>query len=354
MKKLLAALGVPAAVPAALLSALVATGAGAAGGSVMPSQIALDEIPPAYLAAYQGAAGRCPGLPWPVLAAIGWVETGHGSFGGATTDTAGDVRPRIVGITLDGSGGSAAIRVPAGGSPWHDDPTWDHAVGPMQFITGTWQSWGRDGNSDAVADPHNAFDAIAAAAAYLCGPDGEVTSIDDAILSYNRSQDYLADVLAKAAEYGTLSVGVAGPDVAALLAHPRVRLDTGARGDLEAGIIDPRLVAALLTAANAGFDLGVGVLRTGHSMYVAGTTRVSNHFHGRGVDIHTVGGAPVRDSNESARLLAAFFFSLPAPLRPDELGHPYGGDAQLMAQPGSFNNAAHEDHLHLGWRTASA
>ena len=339
------------AIPAGLASVLIAAVSALAGAGGAPTDVARAEIPPAYLAAYMQAASTCPGLPWPVLAAIGSIESGHGTSGGATTAADGTVSPPIVGIALDGSGGTAAIRVPAGGSPWHDDPTWDHAVGPMQFITGTWAAWGVDANGDGVANPHNAFDAILTAARYLCGPDGQVTSIDDAIWAYNPSVAYREAVLAKAATYGSLAPGVLTADVTRLLANPNVNLDPRARSDLEAGIVDPRVVAALNAAADANFRLGVGVIKTGHSEFVAGTTRVSNHWYGRAVDIHTVDGAAVSDTNVDAWALAWFFFSLPGAARPDELGHPWGEDAALMGQAGSFSNADHEDHIHIGWNT---
>ena len=134
------------AIPVGLTTVLIAAVSAIAGAGGAPSDVARTEIPPLYLAAYMQAASTCPGLPWPVLAAIGSIESGHGTSGGATTAADGTVSPPIVGIALDGSGGTAAIRVPAGGSPWHNDPTWDHAVGPMQFITSTWAAWGVDAN----------------------------------------------------------------------------------------------------------------------------------------------------------------------------------------------------------------
>ena len=337
------------AIPAGLAGVLIAAVSAIAGPDGARTDVARAEIPSAYLTAYVQAASTCPGLPWPVLAAIGSIETSHGTFGGATTAPDGTVSPPIVGIALDGSGGTAAIRVPAGGSPWHDDPTWDHAVGPMQFITGTWSAWGVDVNGDGVASPHNAFDAIQTAARYLCGPDGQVTSIEDAIGAYNPSVEYRQAVVAKAATYGSLAPGVVTADVARLLAQPKVSLDPRARSDLEAGIVDPRVVAALNAAADAGFSLGVGVIKTGHSQFVAGTTSVSNHWYGRAVDIHTVDGAPVTDANTDAWSLAWFFFSHGGGTHPDELGHPWGSDPALMGQAGSFSNADHEDHLHIGW-----
>ena len=350
MKRALA-LGAAAtlAIPAGMTGVLIAAISGAAGAGGSPTDIARAEIPAAYLSAYMESAATCPGLPWPIVAAIGSIETGHGTAGGASTAPDGTVSPPIVGIALDGSGGTAAVRVPPGGSPWHDDPTWDHAVGPMQFITGTWASWGVDASGDGRADPHNARDAIFTAARYLCGNDGEVTSVDDALWAYNPSVAYRDAVIAKAATYGSLAPVAITADVSRLLAHPHVHLDPRARADLEAGFVDPRVVAALNAAADAGFDLGVGVIKTGHGQFVAGTNSVSNHWFARAVDIHTVNGAAVGDANTGAWSLAWFFLSLPGVARPDELGHPWASDPALMGQLGSFSNADHEDHLHIGW-----
>jgi hypothetical protein len=66
---------------AALVAALIT---GAANGAVsalfgesQPSQAALNDIPPDYLALYTRAAPTCPGLDWSTLAAIGKIETNH-------------------------------------------------------------------------------------------------------------------------------------------------------------------------------------------------------------------------------------------------------------------------------------
>jgi murein DD-endopeptidase MepM/ murein hydrolase activator NlpD len=161
-----------------------------------PSDTALAEIPPDLLGVYMGAARTCPGLPWQVLAAIGAVESHHAQ--GRADPATGNVRPPILGPPLDGTRGFA--RIP--------DPTmpdgWAHALGPMQFLSTTWAAWGRvaPGRPAGVApDPHNAWDAIYTAAAYLCGPAGRIADLDAAVLRYNHSQTYLHQVLAKAAEY---------------------------------------------------------------------------------------------------------------------------------------------------------
>lgn len=46
------------------------------------------------------------------------------------------------------------------------DPTYDRAVGPMQFIPGTWRRVGVDANGDGVKDPQDIGDAATAAAVY--------------------------------------------------------------------------------------------------------------------------------------------------------------------------------------------
>lgn len=190
----------------------VLLGAGLAAAALPqsePSALAIAEIPAPLLPRYQRSPG-CDGLPWQVVAGIGWAESRHARIGGARADPAtGDVRPHIVGIALDGRR-SAAIHAPPGGSPWHADTVWDHAVGPMQFITTTWATWGVDASGDGIASPHNVFDAIASAGRYLCGGrprlDGP-EAIAKAVRRYNPSDRYVADVLAKAYAYGMVDGG---------------------------------------------------------------------------------------------------------------------------------------------------
>ncbi len=69
----------------------------------------------------------------------------------------------------------------------------------MQFIPGTWRSWGADGNGDGRKDPHNIHDAALAAGRYLCAGDRDLTGsaqLRAAVLSYNHSDAYLRTVLA--------------------------------------------------------------------------------------------------------------------------------------------------------------
>lgn len=192
---------------------IAAVSAAASNVASPPSAAALRVIPPALLTAYERAP-TCAGLPWQVVAGIGFEESRHATAGGAHLDLAtGDVRPPIVGMSLNGAAGTAAIHVPAGGSPWHSDPVWDHATGPMQFITTTWTAWGVDAspsNGTGPASPHNAFDAIATTGAYLCNHRARLDGLDDlraAIRRYNASDLYVTAVLDKAYLYGMVDGG---------------------------------------------------------------------------------------------------------------------------------------------------
>lgn len=143
-------------------------------------------------------------LPWWALAGVGKVESNHARFGGARTTLEGQVEPPIYGIPLNGRPGVAAIGDSDGGF-LDADRVWDRAVGPMQFIPGSWRRWSRDGNADGRADPQNIYDAALAAGDYLCAaaPTGLVDdpALVRAYLSYNASLPYAARVLDLARGY---------------------------------------------------------------------------------------------------------------------------------------------------------
>ena len=135
------------------------------------------------------------GLGWNTLAAIGQIESSHGTFDGSSLDERGAATPPIVGIPLAGDG---VARIPDSDRGVLDgDRTYDRAVGPMQFIPSTWELWGADGDGDGVADPQDVDDAALAAARYLCADDRllmDATGWTAAVLSYNNSLEYAAQV----------------------------------------------------------------------------------------------------------------------------------------------------------------
>lgn len=163
-------------------------------------------IPPVAVAAYGEAtlalAAEVPSchLGWTTLAAIGAVESFHGTYAGAVLLADGTSAPAIVGPALDGVG-VAAIASTADSAAWHGDLRWEHAIGPMQFLPATWRRWAADGDSDGIADPHDLDDAALAAGRYLCAAGGDLATVDGwraAVLAYNHSELYLTDVLGRA------------------------------------------------------------------------------------------------------------------------------------------------------------
>jgi hypothetical protein len=168
-----------------------------------------DGIPAIALAAYRRAVqvvdaadAQCR-VDWPLVAAIGKVESDHGRYGGNGIDRDGTVRPGIFGIPLDGSDHTAVVHDSDGGT-LDRDTIWDRAVGPMQFIPGTWRTVGVDANGDGRKDPQNFADAATAAAVYLCSGPGDLSTesgAHSAVLRYNDSETYANEVLAIARGY---------------------------------------------------------------------------------------------------------------------------------------------------------
>lgn len=155
-------------------------------------------IPTTVLSAYAGAADAqqlddptCH-LAWPVLAAIGKVESNHANDGDVTTS--GELLHPIFGPMLNGSAGTAAI--PADNASDHSGQ-WARAEGPMQFLPTTWARWAADGNGDGTKDIQNVYDASLGAAHYLCSGNPDLTTstgLTAAILRYNPSTHYLETV----------------------------------------------------------------------------------------------------------------------------------------------------------------
>ena len=126
-------------------------------------------VPPFLLPIYQ-AAGVEYGIRWEVLAAINEIETDYGR--NLSVSTAG-------------------------------------ALGWMQFMPGTWATYGVDANNDGRKDPYNPVDAIFAAARYLKAAGGD-TNLQGAIFSYNHAQWYVDSVMQRAASLAALPSDLIG------------------------------------------------------------------------------------------------------------------------------------------------
>jgi membrane-bound lytic murein transglycosylase B len=174
-------------------------------------------IPMIALNAYQNAermmAVSFPGcgISWNLLAGIGRIESMHAN-GGATDASGSAVRP-IYGPSLDGTlPGNEVIELSRNTSR----VTYARAIGPMQFLPGTWSRYASDGNGDGKADVQNIFDASLAAARYLCSGGlnlRDQSQVMTAILRYNNSVAYAQNVLGWAAAYATGVVPVDLPPI---------------------------------------------------------------------------------------------------------------------------------------------
>jgi Transglycosylase SLT domain/D-alanyl-D-alanine carboxypeptidase len=192
-----------------------------AGSGSAPSQEALSDIPAELLPVYQEAAEATCNMAWQVLAAVGKVESDHGR------STAPGVR----------SGSSRA-----------------GAMGPMQFLAGTWAAYGRDGDGDGRADVYKPVDAIWGAANYLCANGAsDPARLREAIWAYNHASWYVDQVLDLAARYASAPI-VAGD----------VELAT-AGGITVAASVAPYLEALLAAAAADGIPLGGSGYRSGEA-----------------------------------------------------------------------------------------
>ncbi|OLR94163.1 lytic transglycosylase domain-containing protein [Actinokineospora bangkokensis] len=156
----------------------------------------------AYARAEQLLRATQPGckVRWTVLAAIGRVESDHAA--GGAVDATGRTLTPILGPVLDGTGTAQVADTDHG--RWDGDDQWDRAVGPMQFIPATWETYGVDGSGDGTADPNNLYDAAATAARFLCAGGTDMSNPMDAaraIFRYNHSDDYVRSVLTMTTTY---------------------------------------------------------------------------------------------------------------------------------------------------------
>lgn len=109
-------------------------------------------------------AGARYGLDWHVLAAVGEIESGHGTL-------------PLPGVR---EGTNAA-----------------GAAGPMQFTRGSWAAYGLDGDGDGRTDVYDPRDAIPAAASFLKAH-GAPGDWRRALHAYNKAAGYVDRVLRRA------------------------------------------------------------------------------------------------------------------------------------------------------------
>lgn len=123
-----------------------------------------------------------------------------------------------------------------------------------------------------------------------------------------------------------------------------VDVPDAALADLADGIVDDRVIEALIDLAN-DYAFSVTVFRTGHPEHVFGTGRVSNHTRGRAVDIWAINGRPIVEMPPDDPLVLGFLEAA-RHLGSNEIGGPVDPDG---AGGVHFTDQVHRDHIHLGF-----
>jgi membrane-bound lytic murein transglycosylase B len=201
-------------------TATLASAAAAGVGGLVALTSNDRQVPIQILDAYRSAAGtlgteipNCH-LRWQLLAGIGKVDSDNAA--GHTIGADGTITPPIIGPPLDGTNGTTRVTDTDHGA-LDGDSTYDHAVGPLQFLPATWTTWGVDANNDGRKDPNNINDAALTAANYLCahGPDlSNPAQLTTALRAINPSDSYIHAVLAWTSGYLTddpITVAISTP-----------------------------------------------------------------------------------------------------------------------------------------------
>lgn len=132
-----------------------------------------------------------------------------------------------------------------------------------------------------------------------------------------------------------------------VLGDPNVAMYPGVERDIRNGVANRRILRVIEFAADR-FPITLSVIKTGYpydspTLEALGLPNYPNaHYFGRAVDIAEVGGVTVHPGNEYARALAK---DIHAAFAPEDLGSPW------RVGPGSFTDADHKDHIHVGWAT---
>jgi hypothetical protein len=335
---------------ALVVCAVIPAGAQAACSTAVTRASASASIPSDYLELYQRWGGAY-GVPWQLLAAVGSVESRHGRDPGAfVPHTRGVLGP----MQFQAGSNKLARRTDSAGD---------------QGFGGTWGMWRRSSGHPPyrMVDPD---DEIAAAAAKIASDAGGEQLWTRALWRYNALHSYGKLVLRRAARLGMnsacgLLAGATAPSTTApaqakpstsppatpkgLLANDALSFAPAAADDIAHGVADRRLVALLGWIA-LRHHIVVSVIRTGHSRYVAGTHKVSNHWYGRAATISEVDGEPVAPGSRAAAALWDELQLAPKALRPDEIGAPWSDPAN----PRWFTGPDEQAEIHVGFDAVGA
>ena len=131
-----------------------------------------------------------------------------------------------------------------------------------------------------------------------------------------------------------------------VLSAGRIGLPPAAAADVRSGRVHDSVLRALLTLSR-DYRIDVSVIRSGHPVFVFGTSRRSDHPKGRAFDTWRINGHPVVDPRTSRALVVEYMHAA-ASAGSYNVGGPY-----LLSGPGNqfFTDATHHDHVHAGFQS---
>ncbi len=133
-----------------------------------------------------------------------------------------------------------------------------------------------------------------------------------------------------------------------VLANPRIETYSCGKRDIEAGVVDRRVLAALEFLAASGLKPTVTSLRCGHGLYTT-AGNVSAHSSGNAVDIAKINGIPILGNQGAGSITDVAvrrLLTLQGTMKPAQI-------ITLMTYEGTDNTLAmgdHSDHIHVGYR----
>jgi hypothetical protein len=221
--------------------------------------------------------------------------------------------------------------------------------GPLGIDDSNWRTYGVDGDGDGVVKRQSPGDSAATLGRMIWAA-GDLRA---GIFQHNHASWYVEEVLDEAApltgkcRVKTVAYSIALPGPTAVpINWENVELSNSLEmWDLQQGLIDPR-VMTLIAAISQNHQITISSLRSDHSMYTT-SGNVSNHFHGRAVDIAAIDGVSctlVTPDGPCGRMAQALAL-LPPGQRPTELIFCFDPDGAGPA----FAAADHCDHIHAGY-----
>lgn len=223
-----------------------------------------------------------------------------------------------------------------------------------------WATYGADGNADGETVRTQRADQLATIAAMLAKL-GTVDNAKDEFDVQTALAEYFDEKpMARRAKFlsayyhalGRLTIREGLEQARERLSErvlndSRITIYDGGRSDIEAGVVDPRVLVTLRFLANRFGQVTVSSLVSGHGVFTS-SGNVSLHSYGQAVDIAVlddtvITGAEQADKHGVTVNALKDILLMPKSVQPNEL-------ISLWELGGpSFAMPDHADHIHVGW-----